>query len=387
MRSFARTCCGLLLVITACFGTPAWGQKTTSSPVVEALQPFVERQTLAGAVTLIADREKVLGVDTVGYADKAANKPMQRDSVFWIASMSKPITGAALMILVDEGRVKLDDPVEKYLPEFRDVWLTAEVDSEHLLLKRPATKMTVEHVLSHTSGLPFKSVLEQPTLDATSIRDNARSYAMTPLLSEPGAKYLYSNAGINTAGRIIEVVSGKSFEQFLDDRLFGPLGMVDTTFWPQEKQLARLATPYKPTAEKNALEATTISQLRYPLNDRTRQPMPGGGLFSTADDVARFCRMVLNEGTLDGKKILSPEAVRVMTARHTGEHLKESYGLGWSVGGDTCSHGGALSTNMTIHRKDGLIFVYMVQHAGYANTDGGQIQPAFQQAARKAYVK
>ena len=139
---------------------------------------------------------------------------------------------------------------------------------------------------------------------------------------EPDSKYQYSNAGINTAGRIIEVVSGMPYEEFLDKRLFGPLGMKDTTFWPNEEQLQRLAKSYKPNADKTGLEEITIGQLKYPLSDRKRQPMPAGGLFSTAADVGRFCQMVLNGGVFDGKRYLSEAAVKQMTSKQTGDAVK-----------------------------------------------------------------
>src|SRR5262249_27169955 len=159
-----------------------------------------------------------------------------------------------------------------------------EQDKEHVLLRRPKQAITVRHILSHTSGMPFRSAMEQPTLDGLFLRDAVKSYAMTPLQFEPGSKWQYSNAGINTAGRLIEVASGMSYEEFLDKRLFGPLGMKDTTFWPSEEQLGRLAKAYKPSADKTGLAETTIGQLHYPLSDRKRQPMPAGGLFSTAAD-------------------------------------------------------------------------------------------------------
>src|SRR5262249_1112701 len=158
---------------------------------------------------------------------------------------------------------------------------------------RPKHPPTVRHLLSHTSGMPFRSAMEQPTLDRLTLRDCVLSYAMTPLGSEPGTEYQYSNAGINTAGRIIEVVSGMPYETFLQKRLFDPLGMKDTTFWPTEEQLKRLAKAYRPK-DKSGLEETTITQLQYPLADRNRKPMPAGGLFSTASDVGRFCQMILN---------------------------------------------------------------------------------------------
>ena len=238
--------------------------------------------TLAGAVILVASSNRVLSLEAVGYMDISRKRPMRTDALFWIASQSKPMTAAALMMLVDEGRVKVDDPVEKYLPEFKGQWLTAEKDTEHMLLKRPAHPITVENVLSHTSGLPFSSPLEQPTLDLLPLAARVRSYAMSALEFEPDSKYKYSNAGINTAGRIIEVVSGMPYEQFMEQHLFKPLGMKDTTFWPNSRQVRRLAKSYKANADKTGLEETTITQLRYPLTDRTRQPMPAGGLFSTA---------------------------------------------------------------------------------------------------------
>ncbi len=358
----------------------------SSKTLTAALQPFVDNHTLAGAVVLVASSNRVLDVEAVGYADIAAKRPMRTDALFWIASQSKAMTVAALMMLVDEGKVKLDDPVEKYLPEFKGQWLKAEEDAEHLLLKRPAHPITVRNVLSHTSGLPFSSPIETPTLDVLPLAVRVRSYAMLPLEFEPDTKYSYSNAGINTAGRIIEVVSGMPYEQFMDERLFKPLGMKDTTFWPESKQVRRLAKSYKPNAAKDGLEETTITQLRYPLTDRTRQPMPAGGLFSTAADVARFCQMMLNRGELDGRRYLSEAAVAQMTTRQTPDTVKEKYGLGLSIGDGEFGHGGAYATNMTIDTQHGLVFVWMVQHAGFPG-GGEKSRDAFMQAAKTAFAK
>jgi CubicO group peptidase (beta-lactamase class C family) len=350
-----------------------------------ALRPFVDRGVLAGAVVLVADRDKVLALEAVGHSDVAAKTPMKADALFWIASQSKPITAAALMILVDEGKVKVDDAVGKYLPEFNDIWLAAERDKDHVLLKRPARLITVRDILSHTSGLPFASAAETPTLDALPLRAAVKTYTMTPLATEPGAKYQYSNAGINTAGRIIEVVSGMPYETFLDKRLFGPLGMTDTTFWPSDDQVKRLAKAYKPDRAKMGLEETTVGQLQYSLTDRTKRfPMPAGGLFSTAGDVGRFCRMVLNGGSLDGKRVLSEAAVKEMTTRQTPATLKESYGLGWSVGAGTFGHGGAFATDMLVDPKRGLVYVYLIQHAGFPG-DGGKAKDAFHKAANERF--
>jgi CubicO group peptidase (beta-lactamase class C family) len=233
--------------------------------------------------------------------------------------------------------------------------------------------------------MPFASAMEQPTLDRLPIQDAVRSYAMTPLQFEPGTKYQYSNAGTNTAGRIIEVMSGVPYETFLDERLLGPLGMGDTTFWPSAEQLTRLATAYKPNADNTGLEETRISQLHYPLDDRKRQPMPAGGLFSTARDVARFCQMILNGGVLDGKRYLSEAAVRRMTSKQTGD-LEEGYGFGWATDGNTFGHGGAMETSMTIDPKRGLVTVFLVQHAFFPG-GGAAIRAAFQNAAIERFGK
>jgi CubicO group peptidase (beta-lactamase class C family) len=359
-------------------------ESPAAGKVAAALQPFVDRHALAGAVTLIADKDNVLSVETVGYADVSARSPMQPDALFWIASQSKPITATALMMLVDEGKIRLDDPVDRYLPEFKGQWLTVEQDQNHVLLKRPEHPVTVRRTLSHTSGMPFKSTMEEPTLDLLPLRDAVRSYAMTPLQFEPGSKYQYSNAGINTAGRLIEVVSGMPYEQFLQNRLFAPLGMTDTTFWPEQAQLARLAKSYKPNAAKTDLEETTVIQLRYPLDDRKRQPMPAGGLFSTARDVGRFCQMILGRGVFAGRRYLSEASVEQMTSKQTGDQLKDGYGLGWSTGGGRFGHGGAYSTNMSIDPARGLITVFMVQHAGFPR-DGDQSRAAFEKVAEKQF--
>ncbi len=355
-----------------------------TSDAASVLQPFVDKHELAGAVTLVATKEKILSLEAVGWADIAARRPMRTDCLFWIASQSKPITAAALMMLVDEGKVNVDDPVEKYLPEFKGQMVVAEKDDKHMLLQKPAHPITVKNILSHTSGLPFKSPIEEPTLDLFPLALRVRSYAMLPLQFEPDTKYLYSNAGINTVGRIIEVVSGMSYEEFLDKRLFKPLGMKDTTFWPTERQLRRLAKCYKPDAARTNLVETPISQLKYPLTAADRQPMPAGGLFSTASDLVRFCQMILNDGEFQGKRYLSEAAVKQMTSRQTPPSLKESYGFGWSVGGDgSFGHGGACATNMTLDRNQGLIFIWMVQHAGFPG-DGKNAQGVFKtDAVRK----
>jgi CubicO group peptidase (beta-lactamase class C family) len=373
------------LVAALLLTTPLAAETPKSSAAL--LKPFVDRHELAGAVALVADKDNVLSVETVGFADIAAGKPMKADSVFWIASQSKGITAAAVMMLVDEGEISLDDPVEKHLPEFRGQMVIARKDGDDVKLRKPSHPITIREVLSHVSGLPFRSAIEQPTLDALPLADAVKSYAKTPLQTEPGTHYQYSNAGINTAARIIEVVTGKKYENFMDERLFNPLRMKDTTFWPNEEQIARLAKSYRPNAKKDGLVEFSFGQLLYPLNDRSKRfPMPAGGLFSTAKDTALFCQMLLNGGELKGRRYLSEVAFKELTTRQTPRSIKNSYGLGPAVGSDWFGHGGAHATNMEIRPAKGLVMIWMVQHGGFPG-QGGKAQGVFKNWAMQRFGK
>jgi unsaturated rhamnogalacturonyl hydrolase len=346
-------------------------------PLAKVLQPYIDKHEIAGAVALVADRDRVIDRDTIGYADLGNHLPMQPDNIFWIASMSKAMTASAVLMLVDEGKLSLDDPVEKYLPEFKGQMVSVAEDS--VLSSAPAAtsnptqqanapsrleplkhSITIREILSHTSGLPFSSKRETPTLDLLSLKTAVGSYAAEPAQSQPGERYSYSNEGFNTAGRIVEVVSGMPFHDFLQQRLFDPLGMKDTTFWPSNAQLKRLAKSY----ESGSLRAVPIDQLRYPLNDREhRFPIPAGGLFSTADDILRFCQMMLNDGTFEGRHYLSQASVKLITAKETGDSVAKPYGFGWNVGYGFYEHSGAYKTDMKVDVKRGLIVIFLVQHA------------------------
>ncbi|KAB2641201.1 MAG: beta-lactamase family protein [Verrucomicrobia bacterium] len=369
-----------LLLATALGMTFAHAATPPPRLVAGLLQPLVDHHALAGAVILVADKDKILDVESVGFADIAAHQAMTEDSLFWIASMSKAMTAAALMILMDEGKVALGDPVDKYLPEFVGQAVSINPAAADAPSAKPVHPITIRNILSHTSGMAFSSPMESPTLDIHPLAERVRSYARMPLQFQPDSKYQYANSGINTAGRIIEVISGMSYEDFMKKRLFVPLGMKDTTFMPTAIQLTRLAKSYKANPAGTDLEETTVSQLKYPLDDRTRQPMPAGGLFSTAADTARFCQMLISGGSFQGQRILSQAAVAQMTSRQTPAGLPESYGLGLSINGDGYGHGGALSTNMNVDTKRGLITVFMVQNAGWRD-EGNQALPIFNKAA------
>jgi CubicO group peptidase (beta-lactamase class C family) len=353
--------------------------------LTEAIRPFVEKNYIAGAVMLVANKDRVLAHEAVGLADIATQRPMEPDALFWIASMTKPMTATALSMLIDEGKVGLEDPVEKYLPEFKDQKYIAYKDDTSVLLRTPKQPITVRQVLSHTAGLAFALPFEQPWFDHFQLSEVVRFHAAAPLQCEPGTKYGYSNAGTNTAGRIIEIVSGQKYEDFMDERLLHPLGMKDTTFWPSEEQTKRYALVYKAKADKSGLEETPNGQMKFPFSDRNRTPLPAGGLFSTAADCARFCQMILNGGKFEGKRYLSEAAVKMMIAKQTGDLVTDKYGLCFATLEDGAyGHGGAYKTTMFIDPKNGLIRVFLYHHAGdWPNDEAKQIGTAFTTAAEK----
>ncbi|MDB5295121.1 MAG: estB 3 [Phycisphaerales bacterium] len=360
--------------------------------VHDAMKAFVDKQEVSGAVTLVADKAGVLHLDAVGLADIAGNKPMAPDAMMWIASMTKLLTGSAVMMLQDEGKLSVDDPVAKYIPEFANVTV-GKKDG------KPAN-LTLKHLMTHTSGL--KEPANDVAKSAKVLADLIPAIVAQPTSFEPGTKWSYSQSGINTLGRIIEVVGGKSYPDFLDERLIKPLGMTDTTFYPSAEQAARIAKSYK--RDKDALAETPLGFLmgRSPT-DRERYPLANGGLFSTAADYAKFLRMVLNKGTLDGKTYLSAKAVEQMTSDQTGavpagfvpgsawgltwSLVKEPQGVTRSLSAGSHGHGGAYGTQGWIDPQRGLVYVLMIQRSDFKNqggSDGSPVRQAFQDAAAAA---
>lgn len=358
--------------------------KAESDAIQTYLQPLVNNSTMAGAVTLIATKDRTVYLKAVGSRDLSAKVPMSTDAMFWIASVSKPMTATAFMMLVDEGKVGLNDPVEKYLPEFKgqmvrlkqeDTTHGASGQQNNSQLVPANHPILVREILSHTSGLPFRSTAQPGALDLLPLKEAVQTFAREPLIFQPGTQYQYSNEGLNTAARIIEVVSGMPYERFMQERLFDPLGMKDTTFWPNSKQIGRIAKTYKFDPLSKVLVEAPVSQLTYPLNDRQhRYPMPAGGLFSTAADVAKFCQMILNEGALDGKRYISPGALHAMTTRQNGGLGGTDYGLGWGISKSSFGHGGAFNNSMDIDPVTGRILVFMVQQDGpWGTAEGDRI--------------
>ena len=361
-------------------------EPVSSGKLASKLQPFVDQHIIAGAVVLVATKDRVLSCEAVGYRNLSAKKVMSPDCLFEIASMSKPIAATSVMMLVDAGKLSVDDPVEKYLPEFRNQMVIAEKDADHVLLRKPKRRLLVRHLLTHTGGLLYSGPLETPTLDGLPLRTVVAQHAMLPLQFEPGSKYSYANGGIGTLARIVEVISGMPYNEFLDRNLFKPLGMTNTTFWPNEAQLTRLAKCYKASPDKTALEESRLdARFSFPLNDKVhRYAMPGIGLFSTANDMLKFCQMVLSGGIYQGKRYLTAASIAQMTTKQTPENVKAEYGFGWVVDGrGRFSHGGSFCTSMSVDPKLGLITIYLSQHTGPMGKGGDRIQLIFEQASRE----
>jgi CubicO group peptidase (beta-lactamase class C family) len=345
----------------------------------DKMQAFVKDHQIAGAVTLVAYQGKLVNLDAIGQADLDAKRAMTPDTLFAIASMTKPITGAALMILVDEGKVSLDDPVSKYLPEFKEAKLASG--------EKPKREITLRDVVTHTSGV----IGDQATMGT--LRETAKKLAERPLGFQPGEKFQYS-PGLSIAGAVIEVASGMPYEKFLQERIFAPLGMKDTTFHPTTEQQARLAKLYQQTKDKSGMEPATswINEV-----SPTRTPNPSGGLFSTAYDIALFYQMLLNKGELGGKRVLSEKAVGEFSKIHTGD-LNTAFtpGNGWGVGccvvknpqgvtgmlsPGTFGHGGAFGTQSWADPGKQMIFVLMIQRSGLPNGDASDLRKELQTVA------
>lgn len=393
MKPFLSVLC-LLLTLTA-IGRAETPVKL--APIPAAIQSFIDQGQLSGAVTLVAQEGKILSFEATGLQDIESKTPMSKDSLFWIASMTKPITALAVMMLQDEGKLNIEDPVQKYLPEFKGQMLLKEKSEARTVLVKPSRPITIKDLLTHTSGLVNVSPLDGDAIDVLSLKEAVMTYALSPLQFEPGSKWSYCNPGINTLGRIIEVVSGEEYARFLEKRLFKPLRMKNTDFWPNKKELETLATSYKPTADGKSLEVATIRYLTPPFSNHKRTPLAAGGLFSTAEDLYQLYSMLLNGGEKDGKRYISEAALKLMTQSHTGD-LKAGFtegmgmGLGFQVvvkpvdvtamlSPGTYGHGGAHGTQGWIDPVKKTVHILLIQRAGLKNGDASPMRQAFQEAA------
>jgi CubicO group peptidase (beta-lactamase class C family) len=379
---------------------PAIGQSPT---VKGAMQPFVDSGEVAGMVTCVGNKEGIVDVQVLGMADLENKLPMKRDTIFRIASMTKPITALAIMQLVEEGKINVEDAVEKYLPEFKGQMLLASKDENTLTLKKPSRLITVKDLLTHTSGLPnyppgMADVYQKRdrTLSETTI-----AVSQAALIFEPGTKWSYCNPGIDTLGRIVEVVSNKPYETYLAERIFQPLSMVDTTPYPSTEQMKRMAVTYG--KEQGALIARPGGVLDYAPG--AKHPVPAGGLFSTADDLARLYRCflnggLLNEGALGTTRVIGETTLAEMTTIRTGDLpagfvegnawgygfgiVKEPKGVTASLSAGSFGHGGAYGTQGWIDPTKGVFTILLIQRTGLANSDASAMRKALHDASVSA---
>ncbi len=365
--------------------------------IAAAVQHALDQHEITGAVTMVVSKDQVLHLESTGLADVASGRAMTPDALFNIMSMTKPITATAILMLQDDGKLSLADPVAKFIPAFAG-------------LKTPSGKpanLTLAQLMTHTSGLGEGA---GPAMrSARTLADLIPIFLAAPMQYEPGSQWKYTQSAINTAARIVEVASGQTFAEFLAARLFRPLGMKDTSHTPTKEQLPRIATPYAKNKQTGALEAGRVS----PPAPGERPTTGNAGLYSSAPDYARFCQMLLNGGELDGHRYLSPAAMKLLTTVQTGDlptgfFQSDTFGqrgmnYGWGIG--TCilktphdgvaamlspgtyGHGGAWGTQAWIDPVKGVAYVLMVQRSNYPNSDASDLRRDFQQAAADALAR
>lgn len=360
------------------------------------LQAYVDKNVVAGAVVAVGTHQGLVAIEAVGHQNREQGLAMRPDALFRIASMTKPITALAVMILVDDGKVSVEDPVEKHLPEFKGQMILSGRDKETgtVTLAKPSRPITLRDLLTHTSGLPGgfpEGIADLYYRRQLTLGEAVAISSQRPLDFEPGARWSYCNAGIDTLGRVVEVVSGESFERFLQKRVFGPLGMRDTTFYPNDNQLSRLAGLYD-------LKDGQLIHVGYQLLGPTKtakHPIPAGGLYSTAEDLARLYQAMLLRGAIGELRIISEKSVSEMTRNQTGD-LPAGFtpnvgmGFGWQVTrrpegvhamltSGTYGHGGAFGTQGWIDPGEDLFVILLIQRVSLGNGDASEIRKDVQQ--------
>jgi CubicO group peptidase (beta-lactamase class C family) len=370
------------------------------------MKAFVDQGTVAGVVTLVARHGVIASLDAVGYQDLETKKPMKTDSIFQIMSMTKPVVAVAIMMLVEEGKVAVSDPVEKHLPEFRGLWMnTSRPGEKERRQIRPPRPITLRDLLTHTSGmiasLP-EGIVELYTKLHLTLAEAVTVYSQQPLDFEPGTKWQYSNPGIATLGRVIEVASGQPFERFLSERIFQPLGMKDSFLFVPQDKIDRIAMVYKRVDGKLQRAGGDILG-GDPSHYRkgSKYSAPEFGMYSTASDLAALYQMMLNGGTYNSKRLLSRASVSLMTVLHTGSiepaghSTGMGYGLAWTVVRDpwgtlqlqsegSYGHGGAFGTQGWIDPQKDLVGVFLIQRSAGGAPDESN---AFKAMAAAAIVE
>ena len=363
------------------------------SRIDKLMEAHVTQQKIAGGVTLLARHGKIAHLGVYGMMDVEAGKPMKPDTIFRIASMTKPITSVAVMMLYEEGHFRLNEPVSKFIPAFKEMLVLPPEDAEDLTQPVPATKqITIWNLLTHTDGLTYHwnerlgpqyaaaDITHGLLQDESTLAEKMKILATIPLLHDPGAKYEYG-LSIDLLGYLVEVVSGMSLDAFFSERIFKPLGMKDTHFFIPEAKRERIATVYERTKDgpitRKTQEPTVDGSLTYstdyPYNGPRTYFSGGGGLVSTVSDYARFAQMMLNGGKFDGVRLLSRKTVELMTTNQLAKmDVDFGFGLGFGVVRDEADlneigsvgrfgWGGFFFTNFFIDPREQMIGIFMCQ--------------------------
>jgi CubicO group peptidase (beta-lactamase class C family) len=353
--------------------------------IPQRMKSFVDRQTVAGAVTLVAHGSDIVEFDATGMADVEAGHAMQKDTIFQIMSMTKPVTAIGIMMLAEEGKLALRDPVEQYLPEFKGLKVRTTVGPDAVRAGVPNHAITIRDLLTHTAGI--QDYPGPPTIPdyaqtmSVPLDEVVRQLAKQPLLFQPGTQWSYSSPGIEILGRIIEVCSGEKYVDFITKHILQPLGMKDSFFFPPADKITRIAMVY---AQKDGKLVRSPASILGGDPAKYRQgavfPAPGWGLYSTAEDLLHLYRMMLNDGVYEGHRYLSPFSVHVMTEPQTtgiqpvGWMRGSDYGLAWEIVTDplgelaghtigTYGHGGAFGTQGWIDPNNDLISILLIQRS------------------------
>lgn len=389
-----RALFALLIVASPLFAEPP---DRKFEPLRERFAKFVKDGDAAGSVVAVGNKDVQI-IQTVGVRDVTRGDDMTADTLFRIASMTKPITAIAIMQLQDAGKLSVDDPVEKHLPEFKGQQMVVGTDKEKgtTTLGKPSRPVTLKDLLTHTSGLAAypAGMADVYTKRQYTLGETTTAVSQLPLQFEPGTKWAYSNSGIDVLGRVIEVVSGEGYEKFLQTRIFDPLGMTDTTFYPTAEQAKRIATIHDKKDGKAVAASSTGFKMDFDGKLR-KHPIPAGGLYSTAPDLVKLYRAMLNKGVYgEGKRLISEKAFEQMTRTQTGD-IKTgfvdgmSFGYGWAVvkepkgatellSAGTFGHGGAYGTQGWIDPKQGVFFVLLIQRSGNFGGDGSEMRKELQ---------
>ena len=369
--------------------------------IPKRMQEFVDQGTVAGVVTLVARRGKVGALDAVGYTDIQTKKPIATDAIFQLHSMTKPVVCLGVLMLMEEGRLALTDPVEKHLPEFRGQKVIAEQHADgRVTLKKPSRPVNFIDLMTHTSGMllnPPPGIGELHGALHKTLNETVLVASQQPLLFEPGTQWQYSNMGVAALARTIEVLSGMAFEKFLEVRIFKPLGMNDTYIYPPKSKFHRMPTAYiqrdgKPVKYVDDPLGEGVMKFRV----GAKYPLPEGGLYSTASDLFPLYQLMLNRGEYNGVRLVSPATVDLMTTLHTGDLATSGgtgygWGLGWSIvrkpgalgpaSVGTYGHGGRYGTFCFLDPEREMIGIFLIHREG-----GSDERNAFVQIAVSAAV-